>query len=245
MTYHYNGIGLAEGRDRCRRVSLRHQRYRPTHAWAVGSRRNDPALGRQRVDGLREGAHNESQALWVAGPNDAWAGGFGGLAHYDGTRWTLLPGVQGIHGVWGSAPDDVGRSGQRSITGTARLCRATRCALLTPARRVGTARDDVWAVGQGSQIYHYDGAKWDRVTSPVSTWLLAVWAAARNDVWVAGDYGVVLHGDGTRFTRAPSTGSATSGRAFLGLRRDRAYLATSSGLFKYSGAGWDLVSACR
>lgn len=244
VTYHYNGTAWQKVATGAEEFLYGISGTDRTHAWAVGAEGMILRWDGTQWTALREGAHNESQALWVAGPKDAWAGGFGGLAHYDGTRWTLLPGTQGsIHGIWGSAPDDVWAVGAAVYHWDGKTLSRDTLRPADPLRAVsGTARDDVWAVGQGSQIYHYDGAKWDRVTSPVSTWLLAVWAAARNDVWVAGDYGVVLHGDGTRFVQAPSTGSATSGRAFLGLRRDRAYLATSSGLFKYSGAGWDLVS---
>ncbi len=244
LTYHYDGTTWQKIATGSEEFLYGVSGSGRAHALAVGA---DGAI--LRWDGslwksLRQGSKNESQALWVSGPKDAWAGGFGGLAHYDGTNWTLLAEAQGsIHGIWGAAADDVWVVGAAVYHWDGRALSRDALRPTDPLRAVsGTARDDVWAVGQGSQIYHYDGSKWTRQTSPVSTWLLSVWASARDDIWVAGDYGVLLHGDGTSFTRAPSTGPATSGRAFLGLRRDRAYLATSSGLFKYSGSSWDKVA---
>jgi hypothetical protein len=34
----------------------------------------------------------------------------------------------------------------------------------------GTAPNDVWAGGNGGQLWHYDGAKWSQYTPPVGTW---------------------------------------------------------------------------
>lgn len=242
--YHFNGTAWQKGTTGVEEFLYGISGLGRSHALAVGAEGMILAWDGSRWTALRDGAKNESQALWVAGPKDAWAGGFGGLAHYDGTRWTLLPGTQGvIHGIWGSAPDDVWAVGAAVYHWDGRALSRDALRPSDSLRAVsGTARDDVWAVGQGGLIFHYNGTSWDRATSPVSTWLLSVWASARNDVWAAGDYGVLLHGDGTRFSLEPSTGPSTSGRAFLGLRRDRAYLATSSGLLQYSGTRWDRVS---
>ncbi|MDF2695121.1 MAG: Type fimbrial biosis protein PilY1, partial [Labilithrix sp.] len=52
-------------------------------------------------------------AIWGSGPNDVWAvGSAGTIAHYDGTRWAVLPKADGgteqtLFTVWGSGPNDV------------------------------------------------------------------------------------------------------------------------------------------
>lgn len=60
----------------------------------------------------------------------------------------------------------------------------------------GTAADDVWAVGKGGTILHYDGTSWsDRSYDTLRT-LSVVTGTAKNDVWVAGTTKVIAHGAG-------------------------------------------------
>ncbi len=50
----------------------------------------------------------------------------------------------------------------------------------------GTDRSNVWAVGNGGIILHYDGARWMSVTSPTAEGLGALWGSSRSDVWAVG-----------------------------------------------------------
>jgi len=60
----------------------------------------------------------------------------------------------------------------------------------------GSSDSDVFAVGQGGTILHYDGLAWASMNSGTSEDLYAVWGAADDDVFAAGRYGIVLHYDG-------------------------------------------------
>ena len=55
---------------------------------------------------------------------------------------------------------------------------------------------DVWAVGQGGSIIHWDGGAWSAVNSPSTSELYGVWGSGPNDVWAVGENHVVLHYDG-------------------------------------------------
>ena len=60
----------------------------------------------------------------------------------------------------------------------------------------GTARSDVWAVGSGGTIIHYDGSEWKATPTGVQNTLHAIWGSGPDDIWVVSSTGVVLHGTG-------------------------------------------------
>ncbi|HST62279.1 MAG TPA: hypothetical protein VLK84_26485 [Longimicrobium sp.] len=73
---------------------------------------------------------------------------------------------------------------------------------LTAVRSLwGASSRDVFAVGMGGRILHYDGSRWTGQRSGTSVSLLGVWGRSRSDVYAVGDSGTVLHYDGNRWTR--------------------------------------------
>lgn len=56
----------------------------------------------------------------------------------------------------------------------------------------GSSETDIWAVGEGGAIVHYDGYVWSSRRSPVTKALRAVHGSA-GQVWAVGDEGTVLH----------------------------------------------------
>jgi hypothetical protein len=67
------------------------------------------------------------------------------------------------------------------------------------------APDDVWAVGVGPMIEHWDGVRWRLVPNPPGPSVLTgVDAVAPNDVWAVGDSPSIEHWDGMRWRLVPS-----------------------------------------
>lgn len=52
---------------------------------------------------------------------------------------------------------------------------------------------DVWAVGEGQLLAHFDGASWTPSQLQQASWLAAVWASGPKDVWTVGNFGVIGH----------------------------------------------------
>jgi len=67
----------------------------------------------------------------------------------------------------------------------------------------GTSADDVWAVGSGGTILHYDGTNWRPSSSGATGTLFALWAEDRKNAWAVGDHGTIVHWDGARWTPSP------------------------------------------
>lgn len=105
-----------------------------------------------------------------------------------------------LHGVWGSAPDDmwvVGDAGTilhhdgREISHFLSTASAPTIPFSpnTPLYDVwGTGRDDAWAVGGQGLVMHWDGRAWVtfRRAAPGFTDLFAVFTAVPGDVWFGG-----------------------------------------------------------
>ncbi|MBX3199854.1 MAG: hypothetical protein KF894_17085 [Labilithrix sp.] len=83
----------------------------------------------------------------------------------------------------------------------------------------GSGAKDVWAVGSGGTITHWDGAAWKRVPSSAVETFNAVWGSSASDVWVGGSSDAILHGTGY------AGGSAvwTPAPAFVGGDEDYVY----------------------
>ena len=60
----------------------------------------------------------------------------------------------------------------------------------------GSAVNDVFAVGEGGTIWHYDGFSWTGQTSGITNNLNEVFGSASDDVYAVGNGSTVLHYDG-------------------------------------------------
>jgi hypothetical protein len=101
----------------------------------------------------------------------------------------------------------------------------------------GTSPDDVWMTGSG-QLFHFDGADWTELDSPVSQGVSRVFASAPDDVWLAGVYsGVnVLHYDGTAWTPVVDGPMTSLDRLWSPTRGELWVLGSNA--FHFDGATW-------
>jgi len=68
----------------------------------------------------------------------------------------------------------------------------------------GSGSRDVWAVGAGGAIVHWDGAAWSGIRSGTVQDLYGVWGSGPRDVWAVGGAGTILHWDGCAWSPATS-----------------------------------------
>jgi len=76
----------------------------------------------------------------------------------------------------------------------------------------GTSSSDVWAVGSGATIFHYNGATWSNVSPSGTTQILyGVWGTSPSNVWAVGRGAsggeVMFHYSGTNWTSASTATS--------------------------------------
>jgi hypothetical protein len=105
----------------------------------------------------------------------------------------------------------------------------------------GNSSSDVFAVGDGGTILHYDGVSWSAMTSNTSNYLLGVWGSGASDVFAVGGPqptagGTIYHYDGTwtQMTSTPQFIYAVSGTG----PADVYAVGKAGAILHYDGVAW-------
>ncbi|MEJ7812274.1 MAG: Ig-like domain-containing protein [Gemmatimonadaceae bacterium] len=191
---------------RCQASTLRCDPFTPSPASAV------PSISPSQIAGT------SGSDIWVGG-------GFGGVvAHFDGTRWEnrSLPAVavgKGLFDLWSPNPNEV----WAALEGI--VCRWTGSWSCTdfkvpqngvqvhPACRIGdcnvqllgiwgTSTSDVYVVGTGSTILHWNGSAWTLQIpyNGAGPALTDVQGRGPNEVYATGSMGTILRWNGSAWT---------------------------------------------
>jgi hypothetical protein len=64
----------------------------------------------------------------------------------------------------------------------------------------GSGKTDVWAVGTGGTIVHFDGTAWAAMPSPTKQPIFTVWGSSASDVWIGSSRAAVFRGPGYQGT---------------------------------------------
>jgi hypothetical protein len=189
--------------------------------------------------------------VWVFGVNDIVIVG-NSLWHYDGASFTVIHGKDFTHGV----TLDGALSGFSVFAFSKKdywLVHVSETLHTTDGLNFdnyrfgavnacwGGATNDMFFVGNGGKIHHYDGTTFTEMASGTTKDLKSVWGTGHNDVWACGTNTstgttILLHYDGTSWSEDPISvlkgGNATGG--FQGV-----WAVDSSGhKFVTTGGGW-------
>ncbi len=163
-------------------------------------------------------ANQRIDAVWGSGPKDVFAAGMDHIKsgsyvhHYDGTSWQtqMLPTSQQPIGLWGtgSGPSQkvflitfMPEVWQYNGSGWVKL--NINLTLSTGFKAIwGSSASDIFVVGTGGTIVHYDGKTWVTMTSSTSNDLAAIWGAGPKEVFAVGS-GPALNSGIHRYTLAP------------------------------------------
>jgi hypothetical protein len=98
----------------------------------------------------------------------------------------------------------------------------------------GTATDDVWAVGQGGFLVHFDGVSWDTTAFPVAAnAFYSIWGASPAELWAVGD-GIIRY-DGAAWT----SDEGHSCQEVWGYANDNVFATCWGNAFlRFDGATW-------
>lgn len=136
--------------------------------------------------------------VWAVGPQQK-------IVRFDGTFWSEVTPPDATVGVtfvsvWGTGPNNMilfGSPGasQPNIAyrkGSTEFA-AISVALSDPKGIFGVSGTNVWAVGGGGEISHWDGVEWLAHTSPTMQRLDDVWAPNATEAFAVGTGGTILH----------------------------------------------------
>jgi hypothetical protein len=105
----------------------------------------------------------------------------------------------------------------------------------------GTGRDDVWAVGYGGTILHWNGTVWSSVPSGSTAFLSVPWGTAADDVWAVGSGGAILHWNGSAWS-ASDSGTTQLIYGVWGSAPDDVWAVGMNGtILRWDGSTWSPV----
>jgi hypothetical protein len=189
---------------------------------------------------------------WISGSY----GGSGVLLRWTGAGWVRYSVSSEVFVVKALAPDNAWAAGHGYIQhwdGSAWSA--------VPEAGYGVFRsidalgpDDIWLVGDGRLVTHWDGANWRNYTPPTPTSdsdFYAVSILAADDVWVGGGdgttgQGFVLHWDGQSWTMTPVfNGNGISDLVMVSAHDGWALAGGSYAMLRWDGQSWRVVSSRR
>ncbi|MBI4285755.1 MAG: hypothetical protein HY670_07635 [Chloroflexi bacterium] len=107
----------------------------------------------------------------------------------------------------------------------------------------GSSSSDVFAVGSGGTILHYDGTSWSEMTSGTMDTLLAAWGSSASDVFAIGDRGTILHYDGTSWSEMDTGTTGTLFDVWGSSASDVFAVGSSGTILHYDGTSWSQMSS--
>jgi hypothetical protein len=111
----------------------------------------------------------------------------------------------------------------------------------------GSSASNIWAVGKGGTMLHFNGTQWRSVLSGTAVDLEDVWGTGPNDVWaVGGEWeGVILHYNGSQWSQVAAPERIA--RAIWGTSPTNVFVAggttTDGYIQRYNGSTWTQVAS--
>lgn len=188
--------------------------------WAVGNNRTvlrydgkqwvTKALANDQVSDLQAVWGNSAAVVWIVGTNlvntDQHFIRFIGAAE-GSIKISLMSGtLPPFTTIWGASADSFWVGGGTIVVNVlpATTTFPVRNLPGSVVRLWGTRDNDIWSVGNGGFIAHYNGVSWAQSPSNTSDNMVGVFGFSDRDVWAVGDKGTVLRWNGTDWTRQNS-----------------------------------------
>jgi photosystem II stability/assembly factor-like uncharacterized protein len=105
----------------------------------------------------------------------------------------------------------------------------------------GTGPDDIYVVGSGGLIAHWNGKKWTRVPPVTNMYLAAVRCFAPNNIVAVGDDGLFVQSDGKNWQTEVIPGCEDITLSDVEMFQDRLYVAAVGKLMVRKGTKWEEV----
>jgi hypothetical protein len=183
------------------------------------------------------------------------AGSSGQMYRFDGSDWLTQPnlGSDDIHTIWCASASDIWAGGHTYDYGMGRYIGALWRFNGTSWNNVeegtfedyiegidGSAEIDVYLVGEGNQLAHFDGSDWGFINEVRETGddLSGIWGFSYDDIWAVGSYGTILHYDGSIWADVSSGTDMRLGDVW-GPDPAHVYAAGEAGtILFYGGSAW-------
>ncbi|MDH3891856.1 MAG: hypothetical protein OEV49_12295 [candidate division Zixibacteria bacterium] len=107
----------------------------------------------------------------------------------------------------------------------------------------GTSAHNVYAVGDGGTILHYDGVTWSEMNSGTTIALESIWGSSGSNIFAVGPGNIILHYDGTEWTTMAS-GVSMNLADVHGTSASSVYAVGNGGtVLHFDGHGWSRITS--
>jgi Tol biopolymer transport system component len=217
-------------------------------AWQTVSSRIAP-VGSESLGGIW-GNHPEN--IYAVGGGYIYASS--SILHYDGIEWTWTtnPAAHALSGIWGSGDHvfsvgsgltDYGAHVSTILHTTGDGWTAMESGTLEMvwlADVWGHSSSDVFAVGSGGTILHYDGRVWQPMNSGTTVDLYGVWGGSETEIYAVGANGTILRYDGT--TWHPMESGTTDNLSGIWGSGPNDIFVVGGIILHYDGGNWRKIS---
>jgi hypothetical protein len=189
------------------------------------------------------GYNQRLTSVWASATDDAWAGSYDGVIHWNGSAWQVALSATGTTAIGGTARDDVWAVG---TDGYARHFDATSWSgtllggNLRGVYAASTTR--AWVVADET-IHVWNGTAWAQLSYP-GVAFTAISGRNDSDVWSVAAGGFAYHWDGASWTRYSVTGAADLATISVDAGGDAWAMTTyPANFYHWNGTTWSAVSA--
>ena len=107
----------------------------------------------------------------------------------------------------------------------------------------GVGANNLFAVGRGGAIRHYNGVEWSSMVSGTTESLYDVWGVDADNIFTVGANGTVLRYNGVLWTSIGPTDDVGPILSIHGTAADNVYIITvNRGLYHFDGSNWSAVN---
>jgi hypothetical protein len=193
--------------------------------------------------------------IWGLDGRDIFvAGGWSSdVLHYQNGEWIpeAMPfPLEYVSDVWGFGRENVFAIGTQDFEGTINLFHYngnnwTAAGLLTQSFAFeaiwGASPSDVYMVGEGGDIAHFDGETMTPINTGFNQSLYGIWGTGSQNIYAVGDNATLLHFDGNTWQQESTPAVETTINNIWGLGPDNIYAAANHMVLHYDGTAWTEV----
>lgn len=185
------------------------------------------------------------RSVWGLNADDLYAVSDNGRVwQWDGMKLTEMDSLTefNLQGIWGSSRNDIHVAGVRGIWHwDGRTWQQTWEPWLGGVafgfELWGSGPGDVWAIGSGGAIVHFEGKTWERVEGVTDNDLYAIWGSGADNIYIGGER-TLIRFDGVRWEPVPGFKRHRVTRLWGSGPRD-VWAATDQGLLHFDGETWE------
>jgi hypothetical protein len=177
--------------------------------------------------------------VWGSAANDVYAVGNGSaINHYDGNTWTPVTGVPAVGNlktVWTIGNEVFVGGGLKILHGVGGVFTVVDSPPITVTQIWGSTATDVFAVGTGGAIVHWDGVSWVAMDVTATGNLAAVSGSSGAEVFAVGDGGAIVRYTGLGYAALANQPTANVSDIYAAAPNEAFVVGVSTSVFHYKG----------